>query len=132
MFLQLSFVLHSFLCSQQYFILCLCSNFPAFLFNFFQIFFWRYRQPISFSSFSVAKSSSELEFFLQCMILFSQSEIRYFILQELSLSQNDSSNLPFANTWSIIHLFMLKNRTFWLHTLNLSDEESTHFCRGDM
>ena len=67
---------------------------------FFQIFFWRYRQLISFSSFSVAKLSRELNFIFECLFLFSKNEIRYFILQELIVSQNGSSKLRFTNVWS--------------------------------
>ena len=50
-------------------------------FHFFEIFFWRYRQLISFSSFAVAKFNGKQEFFFECLLLFSQSEIRYFILK---------------------------------------------------
>ena len=85
---------------------------------FFQIFFCRYRQFISFSSLLVAKLSSKLEFVFECMFLFSQSEILYFILQELSVSQNDASKLSFTDIWSISYRFLLKLGTFRLHTLN--------------
>ena len=99
-------------------ILSLRSNFPALLFShFFQIFFYRYRQLISFSSFAVAKLSRKLNLPFECLFLFSQSEVRYFILQD-SLSQNDSSKLTFSDVWSMVHRFMLKSRTLRLHTLN--------------
>ena len=100
-------------------ILFLRSSFPAFFFyHFFQIFFWRYHQIISFFSFSVVKLSNKLHFSFECTFLFSKSEILYFILQELSLSQNDSSKLPFTNAWIIGYRSILKNRTFTLCTLN--------------
>ena len=93
--------------------------FSCFLFSlFFQIFFWRYRQLISFSSFSDANFSSKLDLPFECLFLFSQSEIRYFCSQELSHSQNDSSKLPFTSVCSIMYGFMLTNYTFRLNTLN--------------
>ena len=98
--------------------LCVPIFLLSFFFFFFQIFFWRYPQLISFPSFSVANLSRKQQLLFECMFLFLQSEIRYFILQQLSLLQNDSSKLPFANVRSTVYCYILKKRTLRLQTLN--------------